>query len=124
MGVKSDNFWDAILVALRPQQEPVLSDQDLTEIANHDPGVVVAQFWGDLDRAALSAANLSFWPPGTPSPGQMDIFSAVGPEPVIRLQTSGLKVSEVLWRSRLTGVSPTMAELEAEQSGWGQRVAI
>jgi hypothetical protein len=60
---------------------------------------VVAQYWGDVDRAALAAAGASVWPEHAPPPGHMGILpSGVGPEPIVRLQAGGLKVGEVLLR--------------------------
>jgi hypothetical protein len=39
------------------------------------------------------------WPPEAPPPGHMGVLpSAVGPEPIVRLQAGGLKVGEVLAR--------------------------
>jgi hypothetical protein len=119
----ADRAYDAILVALQPRPELVLSAADVAKIADYWPGSIVAQFWGDIDRSALSAAHIPVWPSQVPASGHMGILpSAVGPEPVIRLQAGGLKVGEVLWRSRLRGISPTLAEQEVEQTGWGQRV--
>jgi hypothetical protein len=61
---------------------------------------VIGQFWGDVDRSALEKAGLSSWPVSSPAPGHMGILpSDVGPEPVVRLQSGGLKVGEVLLRS-------------------------
>jgi hypothetical protein len=37
------------------------------------------------------------WPAETPRPGHMGILpSALGPEPIVRLQSGGLKVGQVL----------------------------
>ena len=43
------------------------------------------------------AAAVPVWPEAPPAPGHMAILpSAVGPEPIVRLQAGGLKVGEVL----------------------------
>lgn len=90
---------DAILLALDPQKNPPLAGQEAQLIAECLPGTVVAQFWGDVDRNALAAAGIPLWPPHSVPPGHMGILpSAVGPEPVVRLQAGGLKVGEVLRR--------------------------
>jgi hypothetical protein len=93
--------FDAILVAMKPRSEPVLSGADVTTIARKWPGAVVAHYWGDLDRAALEQSGVPCWPMQAPPAGHMGILpSGVGPEPIVRLQCGGLKVGELLWRAR------------------------
>jgi hypothetical protein len=94
-----EQTYDAIVVAMQPQREPVLSAADARVVARCWPGAVVAQFWGDLDQAALRSAGVPVWPAEPPAPGHMGILpSAVGPEPIVRLQSGGLKVAELLLR--------------------------
>jgi hypothetical protein len=88
---------DAILVALRPTAAPVLGRVDAFRIGSYWKRAVVAQFWGDVDRAALTEAGVPVTPANAPSIGHMGVLpSAIGPEPVVRLQAGGLKVGEVL----------------------------
>jgi len=88
---------DAVLVALRPESQPCLDAHEARTIARRWPGAIVAQFWGDVDRAALGAAGVPVWPLLAPRAGHMGILpSDIGPEPVVRLQAGGLKVAEVL----------------------------
>jgi hypothetical protein len=95
-----DGPFDAIIVALKPQTEPVITAADAALVARRWPGTALAQFWGDVDRSALQAEGVSVWPPLPPAPGHMAILlSDVGPEPVVRLQCGGLKVGEALLRS-------------------------
>jgi hypothetical protein len=90
---------DAVLVALRPGPAPALAAAAAGELAARWPGTLVAQFWGDVDREALAAAGVPYWPLDAPAPGHMGVLpSDVGPDPVVRLQTGGLKVGEVLLR--------------------------
>jgi hypothetical protein len=90
---------DAVLVALKPGRDPVLTAADAQLLAWHAPGAVVVQYWGDVDRRALVDAGIPLWPPEPPSPGHMALLlSAIGPEPIVRLQAGGLKVGEVLSR--------------------------
>lgn len=90
---------DAVLVALTPQIQPVLDAAAVELLAGAAPGAVLAQYWGDIDRAAAQEAGLPLWPVTAPAPGHMAILpSAVGPEPIVRLQAGGLKVGEVLAR--------------------------
>jgi hypothetical protein len=99
--VAEDAVYDAVLVALRPRVEPVLSRADVVTIAERWPGGVVLQFWGDLDRDALRTAGVPIWPAAPPPAGHMGILpSAVGPDPIVRLQAGGLKVGEALSASR------------------------
>ncbi|KAF3884599.1 MULTISPECIES: hypothetical protein [Nostocales] len=95
----TDKTYDAILVALQPRFEPLLSTTDATAIAKYWPGALVAQYWGDIDRSAFFSHNIPVCPEVEPKPGHMGILpSAVGPEPIIRLQAGGLKAAEVIWR--------------------------
>ncbi|OKH53123.1 hypothetical protein NIES2101_12375 [Calothrix sp. HK-06] len=101
--------YDAILVALQPQAEPVLSAKDAELIAKYWPGALVAQYWGDIDRPAVLSHNIPLCPEVEPKPGHMGILpSAVGPEPIIRLQTGGLKAAEVIWRKPGQSNDPEM----------------
>lgn len=90
---------DAVLVALRPRGGPLLGAAEAGLLAERAPGAVLAQYWGDVDRAALRAAGVPAWPPEPPAAGHMGVLpSAVGPEPIVRLQAGGLKVGELLAR--------------------------
>jgi hypothetical protein len=90
---------DAVVVAVQPQAGFVLTAQDAVLLAQLAPGTPVVQYWGDVDRAALAAAGVPFWPPQEPEKGHMAVLpSAIGPEPIVRLQAGGLKVGEVLAR--------------------------
>jgi hypothetical protein len=92
---------DAIIVALRPRPHAVIGPEEAAVIAARWPGAVLLQYWGDVDRAALRSHGVPFWPEETPGPAHMGILpSAVGPEPIVRLQAGGLKVGEILLRGR------------------------
>jgi hypothetical protein len=97
---------DAILVALLPGDKSTLKAADARLIRDRAPGTVVVQYWGDVDRAALAAEGVPVWPEQAPGAGHMAVLpSAVGPEAIVRLQTGGLKVGEVLSRG-LENASP------------------
>jgi hypothetical protein len=88
---------DALVVAQRPTGASVLSPDDLGLVKRTWPDAVIAQFWGDVDRAECQAAGLAYWPPASPGAGHMGVLpSRVGPEPIVRLQAGGLKVAQVL----------------------------
>ncbi|RCJ18243.1 hypothetical protein A6770_06625 [Nostoc minutum NIES-26] len=98
----TDKTYDAILVALQPRPEPVLTATDAVLIAKYWPGTLVAQYWGDIERSAFVSHHIPVCPEIEPKPGHMGILpSAVGPEPIIRLQTGGLKAAEAIWRESL-----------------------
>lgn len=88
---------DAVLVAKTPGESVVLSGDELRSMAERSPGAVLAQYFGDLDREAVAALGIPVWPEQAPAKGHMGILlSAVGPEPIVRLQAGGLKAGEVL----------------------------
>jgi hypothetical protein len=88
---------DAVLVALRPAGRPVVARDAAEALAARWPGCPVIQYWGDLDRDHLATLGLPLWPPVAPAAGHMGVLpSAVGPEPIVRLQAGGLKVAQVL----------------------------
>jgi hypothetical protein len=92
---------DVLLVALQPRVHPIIGVKEAALIRERWPGAVVAQYWGDIDRPALTAAGVPYWPLATPAPGHMGILpAAVGPEPTVRLQAGGLKVGEILLRAK------------------------
>lgn len=116
---RDDGTYDAIVLALSPTQEPSLGETEAQRIARTWKGVIIAQFWGDIQRDAFAAHGVPVWPAQAPAAGHMGILpSAVGPEPVVRLQTGGLKVGEVLWRARRAGHSPDQAIRLAVESGF------
>jgi hypothetical protein len=97
--LRPDHPLDALVVSLRPHGGPVLDAAAVAALADRWPGLTIIQYWGDLDRDALARVALPFWPPNPPSAGHMAVLpSAVGPDPIVRLQAGGLKVGEVLLR--------------------------
>jgi hypothetical protein len=90
---------DAVLLALQPGPDTVLGATDAALLRDGAPGAVLIQYWGDVDRGALADAGIPVWPPLPPAPGHMAVLpSAIGPEPIVRLQSGGLKVGELLAR--------------------------
>ncbi|WP_246776275.1 hypothetical protein [Bradyrhizobium sp. CCBAU 53351] len=88
--------WDAFVVALRPADSPRVGQGEAAHLAACAPaGAIVVQFWGDIDRAALQANGLAVWPTQSVGQGHMGILlSEIGPEPIVRLQTGGLRAAE------------------------------
>jgi hypothetical protein len=98
--------WDAIVVALQPAANPRIGEAEAHHLAHAaSDGTALLQFWGDIDRTAVQAHGLGLWPRTVPSRGHMGILlSDIGPEPIVRLQTGGLRAAE--WVMRGGAVSP------------------
>jgi hypothetical protein len=115
--------YDAIVVAARPGPGPVIGPSEVNTIARQWPDAVVVQFWGDIDRASLHHVGVAFWPAEAPGSGHMGVLpSAIGPEAIVRLQSGGLKVGELLSRSRMNGTSPEESIAAVVRSGFGMHV--
>jgi hypothetical protein len=95
----SAGAWDAIIVALKPTEKPRVDATVAKRFAAVAPSATVAQLWGDIDREALVNEGLSLWPLQPPLPGHMGILlSAIGPEPIVCLQSGGLRAAEWVFR--------------------------
>ena len=120
--------YDVILISQDPQSAPPLRSSDAEKIANRYPRAVVVQFLGELDRPAFCAAGIPFWPLEAPPYGHMGILpSEIGPDPIVRLQTGGLKTGEVMARYRIfgsNGTDPAGAVAAAVSSGFGQALLV
>ncbi|PXW52917.1 hypothetical protein [Chelatococcus asaccharovorans] len=91
--------WDAVVVALQPSSSMRIDAHEARRIAAMAPEACIAQVWGDIDRAAFAEAGGTVWPLQAPRPGHMGILlSALGPEPIVRLQTGGLRAAEWIRR--------------------------
>lgn len=122
---------DAILMCTSPEGSPTVIGSKSNAIIAADvlaevsPGIKIFQFaWGgSIDYDAAKQAGLELWPPRRLPIGHMGILpSDLGWEPVIRLQTAGLKVGELLARSRRRGASVETAVQELEKTGFGKRM--
>lgn len=99
-------YCDAVLLAMQ-EEEHALTASDAVLLRDEAPGAVVVQYLGGADRPALAAADVPVWPEKAPRAGHMGILpSALGPEPIIRLQAGGLKVGQLL----VQGISQASAE--------------
>lgn len=98
--------WDAFVVALRPAATPRVGQAEAAHLAAcAAAGTVVVQFWGDIDRAELARNGFAVWPPHSVRQGHMGILlSEIGPQPIVRLQTGGLRAAE--WIRRGGAVTP------------------
>ena len=94
--------WDVVVVALDPGRNAPLGEADLSHLAKVAAGARLVQFWGDIDRAAAARHGFAAIAPVIePARGHMGILlSALGPEPIIRLQAGGLKAAEFVFQGR------------------------
>ncbi len=92
-----EHSWDAVVLALRPMDEPRLGIRDLGLIAKAAPEATIIQYWGDIDRKAARYFELTVWPPRTPGKGQWGLpLETLGPEPVLRRITGALKAAQLI----------------------------
>lgn len=98
--------WDALVLALLPTGKPRLGVAEAKHLATTlPPDSLVVQFWGDIDRQAATANGLKLWPRQPPPAGHMAVLlSEIGPEPIIRLQTGGLRAAELVRRGGVTSL--------------------
>lgn len=91
---------DAVVLALDPSRNPPLAEKQLSLLANSGREILLAQFWGDIDReAARRVWPGPLWPQNEPSRGHMAVLlSDLGHEPVVRLQAGGLRAAEMVAR--------------------------
>lgn len=94
---------DAVVVAMTPRDGVVVTTDDLRDLAERAPGTLLAQFWGDVERSECDRLGIRCAPAEAPGHGHMGVLpSAIGPEPIVRLQAGGLKVASVLHRAEHT----------------------
>jgi hypothetical protein len=90
---------DALVVAMTPTGDSVVSVDLLGAVTRRNPAVVLAQLWGDIDRGVCTDLGVVCVPHDPPPPGHMGVLpSVLGPEPVVRLQAGGLRVAAALRR--------------------------
>jgi predicted Fe-Mo cluster-binding NifX family protein len=89
------NQWDCVVIALYPRSEPRIGPREARILSSRARNALIAQFWGDVDRNALMKLGFRVSPVTSPKPGHMAVLlSNIGPEPIIRLQSAGLKAAE------------------------------
>jgi hypothetical protein len=94
-----EDAWDTVVVALQPASAPRIGKHHAAHLAACAPKTAIAQFWGDIDRDAIIGHGLTVWPLSPPTLGHMALlFSEIGPEPIVRLQTGGLRAAEWVFR--------------------------
>lgn len=102
--------YQAVVIALDPTRNAPLDEVTTARLCAAARQGIVAQFWGDIDPAARSRHAEAIRPATAPGRGHMGILlSALGHDPIVRLQTGGLRAAEVVLR-RLSGPAALVAE--------------
>ncbi|MCR4268770.1 hypothetical protein [Nitratireductor sp. ZSWI3] len=103
-----EHGWNAIVLALRPQDEPRLDIRDLGHLAKAAPDATIIQYWGDIDRKAARYFELTVWPSRTPGKGQWGLpLQVLGPEPMLQRIAGALRAAQTV----LAGVTPEPGDL-------------
>lgn len=94
---------EAIVFTAYPFDQPWIGDDKLpiavSRIRDAAPGAVLLRYAGDIDEE-FCKGKVSVYPEHVHS-GHMGILpSAVGPDPIVRLQSGGLKVGEMLLKKQ------------------------
>jgi len=113
---------DAVIVNTYPNRSAAIgkygdiSSKRLKELA---PETIVVQLNGMVERESLDRLGITCMPSEEPRIGHMGwTLAYLGPKPVIALNSGGLKVGELLARTRLKGLN----RVEAEQEALGDRI--
>jgi hypothetical protein len=95
----SDTDFDAIVMAMTPTKLKSTEHHNAltTILEGIGPIPAFVQIWGDVDRDGIPVDK--WYPDVPPKPGHMGVLlSELGAEPIIRLQTGGLKAAEEMRR--------------------------
>jgi hypothetical protein len=105
--------FDALILAEHADRRLLLGNGGLLDpsrMAERHPGLRVGVISGNVDADALRASRLPFAPTHIAPFGHMSYqASELGPLPVLKLYTAGLRVGEVMARARRDGASPAEA---------------
>ncbi len=105
---------EAVLFTAYPFDQPWIGNENLpiavSKIRNDVPGALLLRYAGDIDEA-FCKQHVSVYPDHVHS-GHMGILpSAIGPDPIVRLQSGGLKVGELLLKKESNHKGLSLVEL-------------
>jgi len=105
---------EAVLFTAYPFDKAWIGGENLPvavkKISEHVPGAVLLRYAGDIDEA-FCKQHVSVYPAHVHS-GHMGILpSAIGPDPIVRLQSGGLKVGELLLKKESNHKGLSLVEL-------------
>ena len=83
------------------------------DLRSLNPGLVVAHICGGVDREDLTRCGFRCSPDLFAPPGYMSAATDyLGPKPLINLHTAGLRIGEVMARSRASNPGATVSQIE------------
>ncbi len=115
---------DAIVIVEHHERGVLFGPQgkcSFGDLARINKGIAIAHICGTVDENELRDSGLSYIPKEIRKGGYMSVSTAyVGPRPLIDLHTAGLRVGELLARSRLEGKDIDEAKMVAIKQGPGK----
>lgn len=106
---------DALVIAEHHSRDQLIGENGfITAPALYElnPGLAVVHVCGAVDRKVLDQSGLNCWPDHFAPAGYMSAATDyVGPTPLVKLHTAGLKVGECLAAERKNGASAFDAEI-------------
>jgi hypothetical protein len=69
-------------------------------IKRKNPSLIIVHLFGDVDSRYCTRAGITIYPDKRGKPTFMTFTLAeIGLNPILKLQTAGLKVGEILWKN-------------------------
>ena len=110
---------DALIVVEHHEKNELIGAKGLLtpkEISELNKYITVIHICGNVDQNTLIKNGIRCWPRRFAGAGYMSVTTDyIGPKPLIRLHTAGLKVGEAMARVRLKGLNGLEAELAVMQ---------
>jgi hypothetical protein len=105
---------DALVIADYTRSDEILGrrgDVTAAQVAKAAPGITVVRFAGRIDVQGLREQSIPVYPDVELGPHRMAMtLAALGPRPVVELHAAGLKVGEMMARTRLQGLNAECSE--------------
>jgi hypothetical protein len=105
---------DALIVVEHRERKQLIGEEGFItpkEISQLNEYINIIHICGNVDQDSLIRNEIRCWPKNFAPAGHMSVATDyIGPTPLIRLHTAGLKVGESLARARLKGLNGLEAE--------------
>ncbi|MHC4725077.1 MAG: hypothetical protein ACYS9V_12665 [Planctomycetota bacterium] len=106
---------DALIVVEHHERKQLIGAEGFItpkEISQLNKYITIIHICGNVDQDSLIRNGVRCWPRNFAPAGHMSVTTDyIGPAPLIKLHTAGLKVGESLARARLKGLNGLEAEL-------------